>query len=91
NISHLKDDDYIKLIKSTIEETQEEYQEDETVNPTLLWDMIKLKVREKSLKFSADKKRKTNNRETSLEKKIFILERELENPILEEIQKKDII
>ena len=42
-------------MKETIRETQEEYKDDASVSPTLLWDMIKLKVREKSLKFAAEK------------------------------------
>ena len=36
-------------MKETIRETQEEYKDDASVSPTLLWDMIKLKVRENLL------------------------------------------
>ena len=53
-------------------------QNDETINPALLWDMIKLKTREKSLSFAAAKKRKTLHKQHELEEKIALLEKELE-------------
>ena len=76
NTSLLSDTEYIDLIKQTIAQTQEEYKNDESINPALLWDMIKLKVREKSLSFAAAKKRKTTLKEQDLEKRIVFLERE---------------
>ena len=45
--------EYIEGIKTTIENTVNEYKDDTLVSPVLLWDMIKLKVREKSLSLSA--------------------------------------
>ena len=63
NTSLLSDTEYIDLIKQTIAQTQEEYKNDESINPALLWDMIKLKVRDKSLSFAAAKKRKTTLKE----------------------------
>ena len=58
NTSLLADKDYIDLIRLTIHETQNEYENDESINPALLWDMIKLKTREKSISFAAARKRK---------------------------------
>ena len=78
NTSLLADKDYIDLIRLTIHETQNEYENDETINPALLWDMIKLKTREKSLSFAAAKKRKTLHKQHELEEKIALLEKELE-------------
>lgn len=43
---------YIDLIKLTIDQTQKEYRNDDTVNPFLLWEMIKMKVREKSISYA---------------------------------------
>ncbi|KAL9967518.1 hypothetical protein ACROYT_G025762 [Oculina patagonica] len=80
NTSLLADKDYIDLIRLTIRETQNEYENDESINPALLWDMIKLKTREKSLSFAAAKKRKTLNKQHELEEKIALLEKELEQP-----------
>ena len=68
-------------------QTQEEYKNDESVNPALLWDMIKLKVREKSLSFAAAKKRKTTLKVQDLEKRIAFLERELESSSTSAIQR----
>ena len=45
NTSLLSDEDYVKLIKSTIHQTKTCYVNDSTVSPALLWEMIKLKVR----------------------------------------------
>ena len=78
NTSLLTNTDYIDLIKMTILQTQKEYENDPTTNPALLWDMIKLKVREKSIIFAAGKKRQTVHREQMLEEKIASLEKELE-------------
>lgn len=41
NTSVLTDTDYIDMIKLTIDQTQKEYRNDDTVNPTLLWEMMK--------------------------------------------------
>ena len=67
-------------MRLTIHETQNEYENDESINPALLWDMIKLKIREKSLSFAAAKKRKTLYKQHELEEKIALLEKELEQP-----------
>ena len=61
NTSLLTEIDYVNQIKSVIQETQNEYKDDESVNPSLLWEMIKLKVREKSLLYSKLKRNKQNN------------------------------
>ena len=44
----------IKLIRN---QTKAEYVQDDTVNPNLLWEMVKMKVREESLKYGTSKKR----------------------------------
>ena len=70
NTSFLTDTDYIDMIKLTIDQTQKEYRNDTTVNPSLLWEMIKMKVREKSISYWIGKKRQVVNRESVLEDKI---------------------
>ena len=42
NTSLLKEEEYLNLIKTTIYQTKSEYQSDNSVNPALLWDMIKI-------------------------------------------------
>ena len=42
----------------TIQETCNEYKNDESVNPVVLWEMIKLTVREKLLRYSRNKMKK---------------------------------
>ena len=81
NTSLLADKDYIDLIRLTIQETENEYANDKSINPALLWDMIKLKIREKSLSFATAKKRKTSHKQHELEEKIALLEKELEEPL----------
>ena len=46
NTSFLTETGYVNLIKATIKEVQGEYGKDDMVNRALLWDMIKLKIRE---------------------------------------------
>lgn len=79
NTSFLTELDYVNQIKTTIQETRDEYKNDESVNPVLLWEMIKLKVREKSIHYSKNKMKQTRHRETNLEQTIARLEAELDN------------
>ena len=44
---------YLDKIKVTIENTVSELENDETVNLILLWEMVKLKVRERSISYAA--------------------------------------
>lgn len=88
NTSYLTDTDDIDLVK-TIIPTKREYEKDGTISPALLWDMIKLKVCEKSITFAVSKKRKTTYREQTLEEKISELEKELEQPSVNITHKKE--
>jgi len=88
NTSLLKEEEYLNLIKTTMYQTKSEYQFDNSVNPTLLWDMIKMKVREKSIAYAAAKNYKTKSREDILYKELSGLEKELdENTALSDTQK----
>ena len=66
---------------------KDEYEGDNTVSPALLWDMIKLKVREKSLSYAANKKKNSNRRETEIEQQIASLEKELDSSPKTNLQK----
>jgi len=46
---------YFEEIRATILETVKYYENDVSVNPALLWEMVKLKVREKSISYAASK------------------------------------
>ena len=45
------DNEYVNKIKTVINQAQMEYEYDDSVNPNLLWEMFKMKVREESLKY----------------------------------------
>ena len=79
NTSFLTEIDYVNQIKRAIQETRDEYEDDDSVNPSLLWEMVKLKVRDKSLHYSKIKKKQTNQREKELEQTIAKLEDDLDN------------
>ena len=49
NSSLLGEMDYVNNIKSTILETVNQYESDETVDEVLLWEMIKLQIRDTSI------------------------------------------
>ena len=70
NTSFLTDNDYISIIKLTIEQTQKEHRNDDSVNLSLLWEMIKM----------IGKKRKVVDKEHFLEEKISSLEKKLAMP-----------
>ena len=77
NTSHLRELDYINEVRTSIEETKAEYQD--TVNPALYWEMIKLKVREKSLEFASVRKKRLKRREIEIEQKMIELYKITEN------------
>ena len=54
----LSEMEYINQIRATIEGVKEEYQNDKSANASLLWEMIKLKVREQTLRCAKTKKGK---------------------------------
>ena len=56
-----------------------DYKDDESVNPSLLWEMIKLKVHEKPLCYSKIKTKQTKQHELSVEQTIARLQEELDN------------
>ena len=68
NTLYLTETEYVNLIKSTITNVQDEYKGDDSVSPALLWDMIKLKIRETSLFYVRNKSKQTREREAELEK-----------------------
>ena len=78
NTSLLTDTTFVEKIKETIQETATEYKNDELVNPGLLWEMIKLKVRQQSIAFSASIKRAKKRKEDELEKEISNLEKQID-------------
>ena len=70
NTSLLSEMEYIKRIKTTMENTVNEYKDDTSVNPALLWEIIKLKVRAKSLSYAAYKDTTKKKREEILDREI---------------------
>ena len=56
------------------------------VNPSLLWEIIKLKVHEKSISYSKIRRQQTKHRDTVLEQTITKLEEELHKRNLSEAQ-----
>jgi len=48
NSSFPSDINYVNQIRRAIQKVLAEYENDDDVNPALLWEMIKLKVREQS-------------------------------------------
>ena len=91
NTSLLSEIDYINQIRVTIKNTQEEYKNDSFVDDALMWEMIKLKIREQSLKQSTVKKAKISRYEEELETEINSLQRLAESSNINEKEKKGIL
>ena len=79
NTSFLSETEYINQINTAIEIVKDEYQNDKSVNVSLLWEMITLKVREQTLRYAKTKKAKMLREEEELEKKINILQRQIDS------------
>lgn len=73
--------DYIIAIKSTLAETASEYETDEDVDEVLLWEMIKHKIRDASMKYSKVKMKKMKNEEANIESALATLEEQLEQGV----------
>ena len=79
NSSLLGEIDYVNDIKSTIAETVDQYENYETVEEVLLWEMNKLQIRDTSIKYSKAKTKKMKNQEANIESEIAALERQFES------------
>ena len=79
NTSILSDANYVNQIRVTIKKVTDEYVDDYSVNPTLMWEMIKLKIREQSIKYAKDRRTKTSRREEEIEKAINDLQELIES------------
>ena len=73
--------DYVNAIKSTIAETCSEYESDEKVDEVLLWEMLKLKIRDVSMKYSKVKMKTMKNEEANIESALAALEMQLEQGV----------
>ena len=91
NTSFLSDIDYISKIKDTIQQTKNEYSNDPFVSPALLWEMIKLKVRESSLYYSKERKKKSALQEDEIERTIAAIEIKLEDKNIEVKQREELL
>ena len=79
NTSFLSGANYVNQIRATIKKVTDEYVNDYSVNPTLMWEMIKLKIREQSIKYAKDRRTKTSRREEEIEKAINDLQELIES------------
>ena len=73
--------DHVKAIKSTLAQTASEYESDEEADEVLLWEMIKLEMREASMKYSKVKIKAMKNEEANIESALAALERQLEQGV----------
>ena len=64
----------MSLIQSTIQETQNEYVNDDYVNPNLLWEMLILKLWERSINFGTTKRRGMAKKQNEIEQLIITSE-----------------
>jgi len=67
-----------------IKEVQEEYQGENSINPALMWEMIKLKIREKSMAYAVKKKGSVSRKVEEIEQIIAQLEKEIKNHLMSE-------
>ena len=81
NTTLLQEEEYLNQIKTVIHGIKKEYESDETVKPPLLWDMIKMKVRETSISYAAAKNSRRKLREEMLYKEISELEKQIDENV----------
>ena len=81
NTSFLIDEEYLKCIKKVILKTCDDYKDDKDVDDALLWEMIKLKVRESSIFYGKEKAKSRGTDETKQYDTITYLERKIDGRI----------
>ena len=86
----LSDKEFVDQIKLVIAETKEEYEQDDNVDPNLVWKMIKMKVRETSIKYGAKKKNNLETKQIGIERIINQLEKQLADTCIKGKQKEKI-
>ena len=82
---------YVNHIKSTIAQTIDEYSQDNTVDPGLSWEMVKMKVRDVSIKYGTTKKRNLRKDQEEIEISITTLEEQLTHSDVNDKQKEQIL
>ena len=90
NTSFLSETENVNQIKSTIAQTIGEYSQDNTVDPGLLWEMVKMKVRDVFIKYGTTKKRNLRKEQEEIEISITTLEEQLTHSDVNDKQKKQI-
>ena len=80
NTSFLSEIEYVNKVKLIINETTQQYKDDNEVDDSLLWEMIKLKIRELPIKYGSYKKTQQKTKQMLLENEIALLEKESEKP-----------
>ena len=68
----------------------DKYSQDNTVDPGLLWEMVKMKVREVSIKYGTTKKKYLRKEQEEIEISITALEEQLTHCDVNEKQKRQI-
>ena len=68
--------------------TIDEYSQDNTVDPGVLWEMVKMKVREVSIKYGTSKKRNIRKEEDEIEISMTTLQEQLTQSDVNDKQKK---
>lgn len=83
NTSFLSEDNYVTKIQNTIQDTKSEYANNPSVSPPLLWEIMKLKIREASLLYAKQREKEGADQADELEKTINTLQRTLEDKNIE--------
>ena len=83
NTSFLLENNYVTKIQNTIKETKNEYANNPSVSPALLWEMMELKVREASLSYAKQSKKERADQADEIEKTITTLVRTIEDKNIE--------
>ena len=90
NTFFLKETEYVSQIKSTIQKTKEEYANDDSVDPSLVWEMVNLKVRGSSINFGIKKKKKMASEQNEIQQSIAILEKRISDASVDDSQKQNL-
>ena len=89
NTSFLGEVEFTNRVKTVISQTWEEYKDDNNVDDALLWEMIKLKVREESISYGKETATSRRKEENNFYAKVAYLEKKVEEPIPSQVREEN--
>jgi exonuclease III len=79
NTSILREENYVNIIRGVISDTISEYNNMTDIDKSMIWELIKIRVKEFSIQYCCDRGKRRENEIRFLESKIVMLDRDIQS------------